>query len=56
MFLLVGRRPLLDHPVTLPALRRDGTEIDVELDVRAQHVEDGRMVFVAGIRPAAPAR
>jgi PAS domain S-box-containing protein len=52
MYLLVGRRPLLDRVVVVPALRRDGTEIDVELTVRADAVGDGRSVFVAGIRPA----
>jgi PAS domain S-box-containing protein len=52
MYLLVGRRPLLDRVVVVPALRRDGTEIDVELTVRADAVGDGRSVFVAGIRAA----
>lgn len=52
MYLLVGRRPLLDQVVVVPALRRDGTEIDIELDVRAQAVGDGREIFLAGIRAA----
>jgi PAS domain S-box-containing protein len=52
MYLLVGRRPLLDRVVVVPALRRDGTEIDIELNVQAQAVGDGREVFVAGIRAA----
>jgi len=52
MYLLVGRRPLLDRVVVVPALRRDGTEIDIELTVRAQAVGHGREVFVAGIRAA----
>jgi len=38
--------------VVVPALRRDGTEIDIELTVRAQAVGHGREVFVAGIRAA----
>ena len=34
MFLLVGRQPLLDTPVVVPALRRDGSEVEIELLVR----------------------
>ncbi len=34
MYLLVGRKPLLDRRVTVPALRRDGSEVRVELTVR----------------------
>ncbi len=52
MFLLVGRRPLLDQPVLVPALRRDGTEVDVELLVRDQGVESDRTVLLAQIRLA----
>jgi PAS domain S-box-containing protein len=52
MYLLVGRRPLLDRVAVVPALRRDGTEIDIELTVRAQAVGAGHEVFVAGIRAA----
>jgi PAS domain S-box-containing protein len=52
MYLLVGRRPLLDRVVVVPALRRDGTEVDVELNVRAEAAGDGREVFLAGIRAA----
>ena len=35
MYLLVGRKPLLDRRVQVPALRRDGTEVEVELTVRS---------------------
>ena len=52
MYLLVGRRPLLDRAVVVPALRRDGTEIDIELNVRVEAVGEGREVFLAGIRAA----
>jgi PAS domain S-box-containing protein len=52
MYLLVGRRPMLDRVVVVPALRRDGTEIDIELTVRAEAAGDGREVFVADIRAA----
>jgi PAS domain S-box-containing protein len=52
MYLLVGRRPLLDRVVAVPGLRRDGTEIDLELNVRAEPVGNGREVFLASIRAA----
>jgi hypothetical protein len=52
MYLLVGRRPLIDSPVVVPALRRDGTEVDVVLLVREQSVGPGRSVLVADLRLA----
>ena len=51
MYLLVGRKPLLDATVELPALCKDGTEVDVELTVRAQPAGLGRSVLLADIRP-----
>jgi PAS domain S-box-containing protein len=51
MFLLVGRRPLVDTPVVVPALRRDGSEVEVELTVSVHPAGDGRSVFVAELRP-----
>jgi PAS domain S-box-containing protein len=48
MFLLVGRRPLLDSEVVVPALRRDGTEVEIVLLVRAQTIE-GRSVLIGEI-------
>jgi PAS domain S-box-containing protein len=51
MYLLVGRKPLLERPVQVPALRRDGTETDVEMTVRVERVGEGRKVFVATLRP-----
>jgi PAS domain S-box-containing protein len=52
MYLLVGRRPLIDSPVVVPALRRDGTEVDVVLLVREQAVSPGRSVLLADLRLA----
>jgi PAS domain S-box-containing protein len=52
MYLLVGRKPLLDQTVRVPALRRDGSEVDVELTVRSPVVGDGQSVLLADIRPA----
>ncbi len=50
MFLLVGRRPLLDRTVVIPALRRDGSEVEVELTVRSSAVGPGETVLLADIR------
>jgi PAS domain S-box-containing protein len=47
MHLLVGRRPLLDQPVVVPALRRDGDEVQVEMTVAVEHLREGHRVFVA---------
>jgi PAS domain S-box-containing protein len=52
MYLLVGRGPLLESPVTIPALRRDGTEVDIELVVHDRGLRDGETVLLADIRPA----
>jgi PAS domain S-box-containing protein len=52
MFLLVGRRPLLERAVTVPALRRDGSEVTVELSVHDQPLGDGHSVLVADLRRA----
>lgn len=52
MYLLVGRRPLLDQPVVVPALRRDGTEVDVELVVRDHGLGEGHSILLADIRLA----
>jgi PAS domain S-box-containing protein len=51
MYLLVGRQPLLGNAVTVPALRRDGTEVMVELLVRDHGIGEGRSVLLADIRP-----
>jgi PAS domain S-box-containing protein len=52
MYLLVGRKPLLDRRVQVPALRRDGTEVEVELTVRSPGVGTGQSVLLADIRRA----
>jgi PAS domain S-box-containing protein len=52
MYLLVGRQPLLDQRVVVPALRRDGSEVEVELLVRNHQVGPGRAVLLAELRPA----
>ena len=45
-----GRSPLLDRPVTVPVLRRDGDETPVELTVEARRLPNARRVFVATLR------
>jgi PAS domain S-box-containing protein len=50
MFLLVGRRPMIGRSVEVPALRRDGSEVLVELVITAEQVGRGRTVFLADIR------
>ena len=50
MYLLVGRRPLLDRRVQIPALRRDGSEIEVELTVRSPAIGTGQSVLLADLR------
>lgn len=52
LHLSTGRSPLLDRPVIVPALRRDGTEISVELVVEARQISAGRRLFIAHMRPA----
>ena len=50
MYLLVGRKPLLDRRVQIPALRRDGSEIEVELTVRSPAIGTGQSVLLADLR------
>jgi PAS domain S-box-containing protein len=47
MYLLVGRRPLLEDQVVVPALRRDGSEVEVALRVRELSVAPGRTILLA---------
>jgi len=49
-----GRSPLLGRPVIVPAQRRDGTEIMVELVVEARQMPAGRHIFIARMRRASP--
>ncbi len=53
MHFLTGRSTLLGRRVVVPAIRRDGTEVEVGLTVRTDRTEDGRTVFVADLEPAA---
>ena len=55
MFMLVGRKPLLDHEVSVPALRRDGTEVAVRLRVRSPSPANGHSVLLADLTLADPA-
>jgi len=47
MFLTSGRRPLLDTEVTLPFVRRDGTEVSLRLEVDVVSPVGEQRVFVA---------
>lgn len=48
--LLTGERRILDQEVTVPALRRDGTEVTVLLLVHREGTSDGGVVFTATMR------
>lgn len=48
---LTGRATLVDRPVVVPALRRDGDEVEVHLTVHTERTDDGRTVFVAELEP-----
>jgi len=52
LHLLTGASAIVDREVTVPALRRDGTEVPVVLLVRRESAADGRAVFVATLREA----
>lgn len=54
MHLLTGETHIIGREVTVPALRRDGTELSVLLEVRRLSADDGRPVFTATMRPAGP--
>ncbi len=47
---LVGRSPLLEREVDVPARRRDGSEVDVHLKVARKHATTGAVYFVARLR------
>ena len=51
MFLLVGRKPMIDHTVDVPALRKDGSEVPVRLTVRRLSQPGGYGVLLADIEP-----
>ena len=50
MHLASGRDPLLDHPIRVPVLRRDGSEATVEMLVEERTDLGGRRMFVAELR------
>lgn len=49
-FLLTGEPHLIGTPVRVPALRRDGTEVDVELLLGSLQTAGGRPLFAASMR------
>lgn len=51
LHLLTGERRMIGRRVTVPALRRDGTEIEITLLIRAEATSDGRAMFVAELAP-----
>jgi PAS domain S-box-containing protein len=51
MYLLVDRRPLVGHTVAVPALRRDGSEVSVDLLIREQPAGEGHTLLFAELRP-----
>lgn len=53
MHFLSGRALLVGRTVVVPALRRDGSEVDLAMTIRTERTEDGRTVFVADLHPAA---
>lgn len=53
LHLLTGEGRMIGRRATVPALRRDGTEIEITLLIRAEPTSDGRAVFVAELAPTA---
>ena len=51
LHLFAGRGPLLDNPVTVPALCADGREILVEVVVHSRQLNQGRRLFTAHLTP-----
>ncbi len=54
LHLVTGRDPLLGKPVVVPALRRDGSELMVELTVTLEHLLREHRLFVATMQPVSP--
>lgn len=52
MHFLSGRSTLIDRAVVVPALRRDGSEVEVEMTIRPERTAEGRAVFVAELTVA----
>ena len=55
LHLFAGRSVLLGRPFVVPALRRDGSEVTVELMIDAVSLPGGRRVFLAELTETAPA-
>ena len=55
MHLFAGRTGLLGREVSVPALRRDGTELPIDLLVETVSLPGGRHVFIAEMKAAGPA-
>jgi PAS domain S-box-containing protein len=53
LYLLNGRAPLLGRAVEVPVLRRDGTEVSVELRIEPHPQPNGRALFIAELRDLA---
>ena len=51
MHFLSGRSLLVGRTIVVPALRGDGSEVEVELTIGTDRAGDGRTVFVAGLAP-----
>ena len=49
---LTGENRILNSEVRVPALRRDGSEVEIHLLVRRESGTDGRTVYTAVLRPA----
>lgn len=47
LFLVNGRDPLLHQEVTIPVLRRDGTEVELSAVIRSRTLPGGRYLFTA---------
>jgi len=54
LHLFAGRQPLLGHRVTVPALRRDGSEVLVGLLVEMVSLPAGRRMYLAELGEAGP--
>jgi PAS domain S-box-containing protein len=54
LHLFAGRSPLLSTTVVVPALRKDGSEVTVQLRVSSHRLPEGRTTFVAELSRPAP--
>ena len=49
-YLVTGEARLIGHPVRVPALRRDGSEIEIDLVLNSYRHNGGRRMFVAALQ------